>query len=234
MLSVQMPVLPATDIVVTKLMALDEHYCDFARLLPVARALREQVDWADGAARGGRQRLRRRSSSSCSTGSTGAADVSGSVTTSDPTAATATSTTATVTAATQPRRRDIGSPAARRLPHLRGTRTGASPPSTPAPSSAAAPAATSSDGRLGARTARCAEQAGDREHARARSAARPGRCACRLGLGGASPGRAPRPRPGRRRPPRRRRPRRPAPRAAGSPAGRGRRGSPSSLARQRR
>jgi hypothetical protein len=45
-LSVQMPVLSATDIVVTKLMALDEHYCDFARLLPVARALREQVDWA--------------------------------------------------------------------------------------------------------------------------------------------------------------------------------------------
>jgi hypothetical protein len=45
-LSVQMPVLQATDIVVTKLMALDEHYCDFSRLLPVARALREQVDWA--------------------------------------------------------------------------------------------------------------------------------------------------------------------------------------------
>jgi hypothetical protein len=44
-LSVIMPVLGATDIVVTKLMALDEHYCDFARLLPVARALREQVDW---------------------------------------------------------------------------------------------------------------------------------------------------------------------------------------------
>ena len=44
-LSVQMPVLQATDIVVTKLMALDEHYCDFSRLLPVARALREQVDW---------------------------------------------------------------------------------------------------------------------------------------------------------------------------------------------
>ena len=49
-LSVQMPVLAATDIVVTKLMALDEHYCDFARLLPVARALREQVDWDAGAA----------------------------------------------------------------------------------------------------------------------------------------------------------------------------------------
>jgi hypothetical protein len=45
-LSVQMPVLAATDIVVTKLMALDEHYCDFSRMLPVARALREQVDWA--------------------------------------------------------------------------------------------------------------------------------------------------------------------------------------------
>jgi hypothetical protein len=45
-LSVQMPVLTATDIVVTKLLALEEHYCDFSRLLPVARALREQVDWA--------------------------------------------------------------------------------------------------------------------------------------------------------------------------------------------
>src|SRR4051795_12942639 len=44
-LSVQMPVLAATDIVVTKLMALDEHYCDFSRMLPVARVLREQVDW---------------------------------------------------------------------------------------------------------------------------------------------------------------------------------------------
>ena len=44
-LSVHMPVLTATDIVVTKLHALDEHYCDFGRLLPVARALREQVDW---------------------------------------------------------------------------------------------------------------------------------------------------------------------------------------------
>ena len=45
-LGVQMPVLAATDIVVTKLLALDEHYCDFTKLLPVARALREQVDWA--------------------------------------------------------------------------------------------------------------------------------------------------------------------------------------------
>jgi len=46
-LSVQMPVLRATDIIVTKLMALDEHYCDVSRMLPVARALREQVDWAE-------------------------------------------------------------------------------------------------------------------------------------------------------------------------------------------
>ena len=44
-LSVRMPVLDATDIVVTKLQALEEHYCDFGRLLPVARAMREQVDW---------------------------------------------------------------------------------------------------------------------------------------------------------------------------------------------
>jgi hypothetical protein len=44
-LSVEMPVLAATDVVVTKLLALDEHYCDFGRVLPTARALREQVDW---------------------------------------------------------------------------------------------------------------------------------------------------------------------------------------------
>jgi hypothetical protein len=33
--------------VVQKLAALDEHYCDFAVLLPGLRALREQVDWAE-------------------------------------------------------------------------------------------------------------------------------------------------------------------------------------------
>ena len=44
-LSVHMPVLAATDIVTTKLMALEEHYCDFGRLFPVVRAMREQVDW---------------------------------------------------------------------------------------------------------------------------------------------------------------------------------------------
>src|SRR3954466_10864731 len=44
-LSVLMPVLCATDVLTSKLNALDEHYCDYAQLLPVARALREQVDW---------------------------------------------------------------------------------------------------------------------------------------------------------------------------------------------
>ena len=44
-LSVQMPVLSATELMVQKLLALDEHYCDFSTMLPVARTLREQVDW---------------------------------------------------------------------------------------------------------------------------------------------------------------------------------------------
>ena len=44
-LSVAMPVLSATELLVQKLAAMDEHLCDFAVLLPVARALREQVDW---------------------------------------------------------------------------------------------------------------------------------------------------------------------------------------------
>jgi hypothetical protein len=45
-LSVLMPVLSATELVVQRLIAMDEHHCDFSRQLPVARALREQVDWA--------------------------------------------------------------------------------------------------------------------------------------------------------------------------------------------
>ena len=43
-LSVQMPVLSATEVVVQKMLALDEHYCDLATMIPVVRALREQVD----------------------------------------------------------------------------------------------------------------------------------------------------------------------------------------------
>jgi len=44
-LAVRMPVLDATDVVASKLAALAEHDCDFGALLPVIRALREQVDW---------------------------------------------------------------------------------------------------------------------------------------------------------------------------------------------
>ena len=44
-LSVLMPVLPATEVLVQKLNAMDEHMCDFSAVLAAARALREQVDW---------------------------------------------------------------------------------------------------------------------------------------------------------------------------------------------
>ncbi len=44
-LSVLMPVLPATEVLVQKLNAMDQHMCDFAGVLAGARALREQVDW---------------------------------------------------------------------------------------------------------------------------------------------------------------------------------------------
>ncbi len=44
-LSVRMPVLGATQLLESQLRVLDEHTCDFAALLPKARALREQVDW---------------------------------------------------------------------------------------------------------------------------------------------------------------------------------------------
>lgn len=43
--SVRMPVQSATDLVTQKLLSLDERYCDFSRVLPLVRALREQVDW---------------------------------------------------------------------------------------------------------------------------------------------------------------------------------------------
>lgn len=45
-ISVKMPVLSATEVLVQKLLALDEHYCDFGPMLAVVRALREQVDFA--------------------------------------------------------------------------------------------------------------------------------------------------------------------------------------------
>ena len=43
--SVERSVREATELVVHKLNAPDEHYCDVAKVLPVLRALREQVDW---------------------------------------------------------------------------------------------------------------------------------------------------------------------------------------------
>jgi Uncharacterised nucleotidyltransferase len=49
------PVMALDDILVTKLLALDEHNADYADLLLIGRALREQVDWPA---------LRERSSSS--------------------------------------------------------------------------------------------------------------------------------------------------------------------------
>jgi len=44
--SVLMPVLSATELMVDKLNALEEHACDLGRVTPAARAVREQVDWA--------------------------------------------------------------------------------------------------------------------------------------------------------------------------------------------
>jgi hypothetical protein len=44
-LSVEMPVLSGTELLAQKMNAMDEHMCDLGRLLPVARTLREQVDW---------------------------------------------------------------------------------------------------------------------------------------------------------------------------------------------
>ena len=40
-----MPVLPITDVLVSKLCALNERHLDFEGLLQITRALREQIDW---------------------------------------------------------------------------------------------------------------------------------------------------------------------------------------------
>lgn len=42
--SVRMPVLGATDLLVSKLLALTEHYCDLSPILALIRSLREQLD----------------------------------------------------------------------------------------------------------------------------------------------------------------------------------------------
>ncbi|MFD7711354.1 hypothetical protein ACFV6E_01615 [Streptomyces sp. NPDC059785] len=43
--SVHMPVLTATDLMRSLIAAFSEHHCDFGAVLPIARALREKVDW---------------------------------------------------------------------------------------------------------------------------------------------------------------------------------------------
>jgi hypothetical protein len=45
LLGLRIPVLPPTPIMIAKLRSLSEHYCDFGALLPVFRAVREQLDW---------------------------------------------------------------------------------------------------------------------------------------------------------------------------------------------
>jgi hypothetical protein len=45
-LSMQMRVMAIEDVLITKLMAITEHQLRYEGLLPIARALREQVDWA--------------------------------------------------------------------------------------------------------------------------------------------------------------------------------------------
>ena len=47
LLGIRIPVQPPTPIMIAKLQSLSEHYCDFGALLPVVRAVREQLDWAE-------------------------------------------------------------------------------------------------------------------------------------------------------------------------------------------
>jgi hypothetical protein len=44
--AINMPVISATQLMVHKLLSYSQHYCDFATGFPVARSLREQIDWA--------------------------------------------------------------------------------------------------------------------------------------------------------------------------------------------
>ncbi|MFF0223848.1 hypothetical protein [Streptomyces sp. NPDC004629] len=53
--SVRMPVLSATDLLVSLNTAFSEHHCDFGAVLPVARSLREKVDWDEVRSRCGHE-----------------------------------------------------------------------------------------------------------------------------------------------------------------------------------
>ncbi len=46
-LALAIPVLSPTEVLTQKLLALHEHHCDFATLLPLVRAVREQLDWSE-------------------------------------------------------------------------------------------------------------------------------------------------------------------------------------------
>ena len=43
--AISMPVISATQLMIHKLLSYSQHYCDFATGFPVARSLREQIDW---------------------------------------------------------------------------------------------------------------------------------------------------------------------------------------------
>jgi Uncharacterised nucleotidyltransferase len=45
-LGISIPVMAIEDVLATKLLALDEHELDYTGLVEIARALREQIDWA--------------------------------------------------------------------------------------------------------------------------------------------------------------------------------------------
>lgn len=45
-LALSIPVLTPGQVILQKLRSLHEHHCDFAKLLPVVRAVREQLDWS--------------------------------------------------------------------------------------------------------------------------------------------------------------------------------------------
>jgi hypothetical protein len=49
--ALDLPVVHLDDVMVMKLHAFDEHACDYAGIIAIARAVREQVDWADVRAR---------------------------------------------------------------------------------------------------------------------------------------------------------------------------------------
>jgi hypothetical protein len=50
-MAVTTPVMALEDVLVTMLLAIDEHTLDYTRLIAIARALREQVNWSQLRAR---------------------------------------------------------------------------------------------------------------------------------------------------------------------------------------